>query len=348
MSTATALGRSSDSAALRRPTAVRLAWLATGIGVLAVLFAASIAFGVRDVSIAEILAALAGDADGIGQAAVTLRMPRTVLAMLVGAALALSGAAMQAVTRNPLADPGILGVSSGAALAVVIGIAFFGLSSPYAYIGVATLGAAGAAAFVYAVGSMGRGGATPLKLALAGAASSAAFTSLVSAILLPRVDILETFRFWQIGGVGGASWDRILIVAPFLALGALICVASARGMNSLALGDDMAAGLGVRVGTTRLIAAVGAVILAGAATAIAGPIGFVGLVVPHLCRMLVGSDHRWLLPFSAVTGAALLTLADIVGRIITRPEEIDVGIVTAFIGAPVFIWIVRRQRVREL
>jgi iron complex transport system permease protein len=255
---------------------------------------------------------------------------------------------MQAVTRNPLADPAILGITPGASLAVVMGIAFFGISSPFSYIGIATLGAAVASVFVYAVGSMGRGGATPLKLALAGAASAAAFTSLVSAILLPRVDILETFRFWQIGGVGGANWDRILVVAPFLGLGALICVLSARGMNSLALGDDMAAGLGVRVGQARLFAAAGAVILAGAATAIAGPIGFVGLVVPHLCRLIVGTDHRWLIPFSAVAGAALLTLADIIGRVITRPEEIEVGIVTAFIGAPVFIWLVRRQKVREL
>jgi iron complex transport system permease protein len=340
--------RPTGVAALRRPVGVRLAWLFAGLVLLVILGAASLAFGARDVSLTEIFAALGGGAEGVGEAAVTLRMPRTVLAMLVGAALALSGCAMQAITRNPLADPGILGVSSGAALAVVIGIAFFGLSNPYSYIGVATLGAAGASAFVYAVGSMGRGGATPLKLALAGAASAAAFSSLVSAILLPRVDILETFRFWQIGGVGGASWDRILVVAPFLGLGALICLISARGMNSLALGDDMAAGLGVRVGQTRLLAAVGAVILAGAATAIAGPIGFVGLVVPHLCRLLVGTDHRWLLPFSAIAGAALLTLADVIGRIITRPEEIDVGIVTAFIGAPVFIWIVRRQRVREL
>lgn len=340
--------RPNGVAALRRPVGVRLAWLFAGLALLVLLGAASLAFGARDVSLTEVLAALGGGAEGVGEAAVTLRMPRTVLAMLVGAALALSGCAMQAITRNPLADPGILGVSSGAALAVVVGIAFFGLSNPYSYIGVATLGAAAASAFVYAVGSMGRGGATPLKLALAGAASAAAFSSLVSAILLPRVDILETFRFWQIGGVGGASWDRILVVAPFLGLGALICLLSARGMNSLALGDDMAAGLGVQVGRTRLLAAVGAVILAGAATAIAGPIGFVGLVVPHLCRLLVGTDHRWLLPFSAIAGAALLTLADVVGRIITRPEEIDVGIVTAFIGAPVFIWIVRRQRVREL
>ena len=340
--------RPTGVAALRRPVGVRLAWMFAGLALLVVLGAASLAFGARDVSLTEILAALGGGAEGVGEAAVTLRMPRTVLAMLVGAALALSGCAMQAITRNPLADPGILGASSGAALAVVVGIAFFGLSNPYSYIGVATLGAAAASAFVYAVGSMGRGGATPLKLALAGAASAAAFSSLVSAILLPRVDILETFRFWQIGGVGGASWDRILVVAPFLGLGALICLVSARGMNSLALGDDMAAGLGVQVGRTRLLAAVGAVILAGAATAIAGPIGFVGLVVPHLCRLLVGTDHRWLLPISAIAGAALLTLADVIGRIITRPEEIDVGIVTAFIGAPVFIWIVRRQRVREL
>lgn len=340
--------RPTGVAALRRPVGVRLAWLCAGLALLLVLGAASLAFGARDVSLAEVFTALGGGAEGVGEAAVTLRMPRTALAMLVGAALALSGCAMQAITRNPLADPGILGVSSGAALAVVIGIAFFGLSNPYSYIGVATVGAAGASAFVYAVGSMGRGGATPLKLALAGAASAAAFSSLVSAILLPRVDILETFRFWQIGGVGGASWERILVVAPFLGLGAFICLISARGMNSLALGDDMAAGLGVRVGRTRLLAAVGAVILAGAATAIAGPIGFVGLVVPHLCRLLVGTDHRWLLPFSAIVGAALLTFADVVGRLITRPEEIDVGIVTAFIGAPVFIWIVRRQRVREL
>ncbi len=348
MSTLTLGGRPTETAALRRPVGVRLVWLVAGGILLVVLFVASLALGARDVSLDEIIAGLTGGTTGVGEAAVALRMPRTVLAMLVGAALALSGCAMQAVTRNPLADPAILGITPGASLAVVTGIAFFGISSPYSYIGVATLGAAVASVFVYAVGSMGRGGATPLKLALAGAASAAAFTSLVSAILLPRVDILETFRFWQIGGVGGASWDRIVVVAPFLALGVLICVLSARGMNSLALGDDMAAGLGVRVGRTRLFAAAGAVILAGAATAIAGPIGFVGLVVPHLCRLLVGTDHRWLIPFSAIAGAALLTLADIIGRVITRPEEIEVGIVTAFIGAPVFIWLVRRQKVREL
>lgn len=337
-----------DAATLRRPAAVRLAWLALSFAVLAALCVASVAFGVRDVALNDILAGLGGDTSGVAQAAVVARVPRTALAVLVGAALAMSGAAMQAVTRNPLADPGILGVSGGAALAVVIGIAFFGMSDPYSFIAAAIIGAAGAAVFVYTVGSLGRGGATPLKLALAGAASSAAFMSLVSAVLLPRVDMLETFRFWQIGGVGGATWDRIATILPILALGAVITLVCARGMNSLALGDDVATGLGEHVLRTRLVASAGAVILCGAAVAIAGPIAFVGLIIPHVCRLLVGTDHRWLLPFSAVAGAVLLVAADIVGRLIARPDEIEVGIITAFIGAPFFIWIVRRQKVREL
>ena len=181
-----------------------------------------------------------------------------------------------------------------------------------------------------------------------GRRDEAAFASLVSAILLPRVDVTESFRFWQIGGVGGATWDRLMAVLPVLALGTLICLLTARGMNSLALGDDLAAGLGEHVARTRLLSSAGAVILCGAATAVAGPIGFVGLVIPHLCRLLIGTDHRWLLPLSAVMGADLLVLADVLGRVIARPEEIEVGILTALVGAPFFIWIVRRQKVREL
>jgi iron complex transport system permease protein len=328
---------------------VRASWLLVGVAVLLVLGVLSISFGVRAVSLDDIIAALAGHTDTIEQAAIVKRIPRTVLALLVGAALALSGATMQAVTRNPVADPGILGVSNGASLAVVLGIAFFGLTNPYGQMAFAIAGAAVAAAFVYTVGSLGRGGATPLKLALAGAATSAAFASLISAIMLPRVDLLQTFQSWQIGGVGGAEWPRIALTAPVLALGALICFLCSRGMNSLALGDDMAKGLGEHVFRTRLLSALGAVILAGAATAIAGPIGFVGLVIPHICRMLIGTDHRWLLPFSAIAGAALLTASDIVGRVIApSSEEIQVGIITAIIGAPFFIWIVRRQKVREL
>lgn len=337
------------AADLRRPALARASWLIAGVGVLVVLSIMSISFGVRAVSFDDIAAALGGQTDTIEQAAIVKRIPRTVLALLVGAALALSGATMQAVTRNPIADPGILGVSNGASLAVVIGIAFVGLTNPYGQMAFAIAGAAIAATFVYTVGSLGRGGATPLKLALAGAATSAAFASLISAIMLPRVDLLQVFQSWQVGGVGGAEWPRIAITAPVLAVGALICFASSRGMNSLALGDDMAKGLGEHVFRTRLLSALGAVILAGAATAIAGPIGFVGLVIPHICRMLIGTDHRWLLPFSALAGAALLVASDIIGRVIApSSEEIQVGIITAIIGAPFFIWIVRRQKVREL
>lgn len=347
----TSVARTSTSGAakLRRPTSVRVLWLLIGAGVILVLSVLSVSFGVRTVSLDDIIAALSGHDDTVSQAAIIKRIPRTVLAILVGAALALSGASMQAVTRNPIADPGILGVTNGASLAVVFGLAFFGLANPFSQMAVAIVGAAIAAVFVYSVGSLGRGGATPLKLALAGAATSAALGSLISAVMLPRVDLLQTFQSWQIGGVGGAEWPRIAIAAPVLALGALICFMCARGMNSLALGDDMAAGLGERVFRTRLVSAVGAVILAGAATAIAGPIGFVGLVIPHICRMLIGTDHRWLLPFSALGGAVLLLASDIIGRVIApSSEEIQVGIITAVIGAPFFIWIVRRQKVREL
>ncbi len=329
--------------AARRSTALIICVVA-----LALLVFASVTFGVRSVSLADVWSGLLGHTESLEESAVAKRVPRTVLAILVGAALALSGASMQAVTRNPLADPGIFGVSAGASFAVVIGIAFFSLSAPYPTMAVAILGAAVAAVFVYSVGTIGRSGATPLKLALAGAATSAALVSLTSAVMLPRVDQLRNFQFWQIGGVGGGSWEKITIVAPVLGIGALIVFFSAKSMNSLALGDEMAAGLGENVVRARIIATVGSVILAGAATAVAGPIGFVGLVVPHMCRLLVGPDHRWLLPFSAVVGAALLVAADVVGRVVARPEEIEVGIVTAIIGAPVFIWIVRKQKVQSL
>ncbi|WP_420873133.1 FecCD family ABC transporter permease [Paracoccus hibiscisoli] len=268
--------------------------------------------------------------------------------MLAGAALGLSGAILQGVTRNPLADPGILGINNGAALAVVIGIAWFGIGAASSYIWLAILGAGLTAAFVYAVGSIGRGGATPLKLALAGAATSVALSSLTLAVVLPRADIAGGVQSWQVGGVGGATLDWTLLVLPFLGAGLVLALLSARKLNLLALGDDLAAGLGEKVALARAGASLGAILLCGAATAVCGPIGFVGLVVPHVCRLLLGVDHRWLLPASAVGGAGLLLASDITGRILARPSELEVGIVTALIGAPVFIWIVRRQRLRAL
>lgn len=335
----------SGVAAVRRPTRGRTLWLVGLLLVLAAVMAASVALGSREVGWQDIMAAFGGAADTFEQAAVAKRIPRTLLAALVGAALGLAGAVMQGVTRNPLADPGILGVNTGAALAVAIAVAGFGLVTYTGYIWTAI---AAAAVFVYAIGSLGRGGATPLKLALAGAATSAALSSFITAVVLGRNDIASTLRSWQIGGVGGGSFEAIGQVLPFLAVGMLISLASARSLNSLALGDELAAGLGERVALARAVAALGAVVLCGAATAVCGPIGFVGLVVPHLCRLLIGPDHRWLLPFSAVGGAILLTGSDVVGRLVARPSEVDVGIITALIGAPFFISIVRRQKVREL
>lgn len=316
--------------------------------ILVVAAALSVTFGARDVSLADVWNGLAGSTDTASAAAVSTRVPRTLLALLVGAALAVSGAVLQGATRNPLADPQILGINGGAALAIVTGIAFFGLSSATSYVWVGMVGAGAAAVLVYAIGSLGRGGATPLRLALAGAVTAVAFSSLTSAILLPRTDVMNVFRFWQVGGVGGATPQTILQVLPFLLAGLVICLASASALNTLALGDELAAGLGARVRTARLVSSGGAVILCGAATAVAGPIGFVGLVVPHMIRLVVGVDHRWLLPVSALGGAVLLTLADVVGRVVARPEEIEVGIVTALLGAPFFIALVRRQKMRAL
>ncbi|QVQ51248.1 iron ABC transporter permease [Spiractinospora alimapuensis] len=337
-----------DAAPVRRPPRGRALWFLVGLGVLAALMVASVTFGARDVQPADIVAAFGGSTDGFSEAAVAKRIPRTLLAVIAGAALGVSGAVMQGVTRNPLADPGILGVNMGASLAVVLGMASFGLATASGFIWVAIVGAGVTAVFVYAIGSMGRGGATPLKLALAGAATSAALASLITAVVLPRGDIADGARSWQIGGVGGGTFDSISHVLPFLAVGFVVSLLSARGLNLLALGDDLASGLGQRVALARGAGVLGAVVLCGATTAVTGPIAFVGLVVPHVCRLLAGVDHRWLVPFSALGGAALLTAADVVGRVVARPEQIDVGIVTALVGAPFFIYFVRRQKVRSL
>ncbi|MCJ8237931.1 iron ABC transporter permease (plasmid) [Rhizobium sp. SSM4.3] len=308
----------------------------------------SLMIGTRDVPVADVLAAIAGDTSTLDRAAVATRIPRTILAVMAGAALGLAGAVMQGVTRNPLADPGILGINIGASLAIVVGVAWFGMSSALTFIWVAITGAAATAIFVYVIGSMGRGGATPLKLALSGTATSIAFSSLVIAVVLPRADIAGGIRSWQIGGVGGATFERMEPVYVFLLIGFILCLLSARRLNALALGDELAAGLGERIALARGLATLGAVMLCGATTAVCGPIGFVGLVVPHACRLLVGVDHRWLLPFSALGGAILLTASDILGRLAARPSELEVGVVTALIGAPFFIYIVRRQKVRDL
>lgn len=255
---------------------------------------------------------------------------------------------MQGVTRNPLADPGIFGVEAGAGLAVVVGIHVFGIGTLTGYVWFAFAGAGIASIVVYGLGSTGRGGATPVKLALAGAAMAALLSSLTSAILIIDITTLDQFRFWAVGSVAGRDIDVVLQVAPFLAAGAVLALASGRGLNTLALGDDVARSLGQRVQLARATSGLAVIVCSGAAVAAAGPIGFIGLTIPHVARAICGPDYRWILPWSMVLGPSLLLGADIVGRIVARPGELQVGIVTAFVGAPFFIALVRRRKLAEL
>lgn len=331
------------------PAARRTALLAASIAVLALACLASVAFGARALSFETVLQALtAYDPENGDHAVVASRIPRTVLGLLAGGALGLAGAAMQGVARNPLADPGILGVNAGAAFFVVLGIYGFGVVTFAGYVWFALAGAALAAVLVYTVASLGREGATPVKLALAGAALSAGLSSLMSAVLVSNQQTFDVFRFWQVGSVSGRGWDVITAVLPFLAVGAVITLGAGRALNGLSLGDDLARGLGQRVGLNRGITALGVVLLCGAATAAAGPIGFVGLVIPHMVRSLTGPDYRWILPFSMILAPVLLIVADVAGRLALPPGEIPVGVMTAVIGAPVFIWLVRRRKQAEL
>lgn len=276
------------------------------------------------------------------------RVERTVLALAVGAALGLAGACMQGLTRNPLADPGILGVNAGASFAMVLGISYLGVSDLHGHLWLAFGGAAVAAVLVHAIASMGRDGASPMKLAIAGAALTAAVSSWTSGVLLIDRKTMETFRMWQVGTVGGRGFDVLVTGLPFLVVGAALALAGARLLNTLALGDDLARGMGRRTGTDRLMMGVAIVLLAGGATALAGPIAFVGLIVPHGVRALVGSDYARVLPLSAGFGALLTVLADTVGRVVLPPAEVQVGIMTAVVGVPVFLYLIRRGRMGGL
>ena len=280
---------------------------------------------------------------GDAQAVVDARLDRTLVAVLVGAAVALSGAALQGLTRNPLADPGILGINAGAALAVVIGLTAGIAGSQLSFIALALVGGALAAVAVYTIASAGHGGAGPITLALTGAAVTAGSTSITAAMLMRDQGALDVYRFWQVGSVGGRDPGNLLVTVPFLLLGAVVVLLSARTLNALALGDDLARSLGQRVLVVRLVIAIGAVLLASTATSIAGPIAFVGLVVPHFVRTLCGPDHTRLLPVTAVLGATMLTLADVIGRVIAPPGEVSAGILTALVGVPALIVLLRRK-----
>jgi iron complex transport system permease protein len=317
--------------------AALLAAAVVGVVVLSVLV------GARAVSLSAVF-----DPSDPLHAVYRARIDRTLLGLAVGAALGLAGACMQGLTRNPLADPGILGINAGASFAMVLAISVFGVSEIGDYLWFAFLGAAVAAAVVHAIASLGRDRATPLKLAIAGAALTAAVTSWTSGVLLVDRRTWETFRFWQVGTVGGRDLDVLTTGLPFLVLGAVLALTGARLLNALALGDDLARGLGRRTALDGLVIGLAIVLLSGGATALAGPIAFVGLLVPHGVRMVLGSDYTRILPFSAVVGALFVVLADTVGRVVLPPAEVQVGIMTAAVGVPAFLVLVRRGRMGSL
>jgi iron complex transport system permease protein len=276
------------------------------------------------------------------------RLDRTLLGLAVGGALGLVGALMQGLTRNPLADPGILGINAGASLAMVLAISVLGISDLQSYVWFAFGGAAAAMVLVHAVAAVGRDGATPVKVAIAGAALTAAVSSWTSGVLLTDRKTIESFRMWQVGTIAGRGSDVLLTGLPFLVVGVVLAFACTRSLNALALGDDLARGLGRRVATDRLVIGVAVVLLAGTATALAGPVAFVGLIVPHGVRAVVGPDYRRVLPLSLGYGAVLTVAADVVGRMVLPPSEVQVGIMTAAVGVPVFLGLVRRGRIGAL
>lgn len=309
----------------------------------------SISFGAKQIAFSKVIDVILGkDVDSLEATIIQQRIPRTVFGILAGGALGISGALMQSITRNPIADPSILGVNTGASLFVVAGIAFLNITAAYQYIWLAIIGAGLTAFFVYAVASIGKDGATPLKLALSGAAVSIVLGSLVSTIMLPDNRVLQAFRFWQVGSIGSATWDNISLISPFLIIGFIISMFISGYLNNLALGDEAATALGTNVVITRSVGALASVLLCGATTALAGPIGFVGLIIPHLVRLIYGSEMGKILPLSFLGSGILLLLSDVIGRIIGSPGETEVGIITAVFGAPVFIFAIRKGSVKSL
>lgn len=315
---------------------------------LIVVSALSILYGSKSVDMETLSDALFTNKESFSISVVQARIPRTLFGILAGASLGVSGCLMQSITRNPLADPSILGINTGASLFVVVGIAFFSISSPSQYIWLGFTGAILTAILVYGIASVGQSGATPIKLALAGAATSMALMSLVNTIMLPNSQVMDSFRFWQTGSIGGAKWNMILVLLPYFILGLLLSFYLSSSLNTLALGDELATSLGINSKKVRAMAAFAGVLLCGATTALAGPIAFVGLMVPHIMRLLIGSNMHYLLPLSALGGSILLLGADIIGRVIASPAELEVGIITAILGAPVFIYIVRKVKIRSL
>ncbi|MEW2396900.1 iron ABC transporter permease [Streptomyces sp. NPDC046862] len=328
------------------PAARRVLVMTAAVVALALALLLSLAVGARALAPSAVLDALlhGGDSDA-ADVVRSLRLPRTLIGLMVGAGLALAGAALQGITRNPIADPGILGISQGASVGVVLAIAFAGVHTLTGYVWFAFAGAGIASVVVFAIASSGRGGATPVKLALGGAAVNALLVSVTTAVLTTKASALDEFRFWQVGSLAGRDAELAAQVWPFLLTGALLVLAVARGLDALALGDDVARGLGHRVATVRAVGGLGATVLTGVGVAAAGPLAFVGLAVPHLARALVGQAHRWVLPLSALLGPTMLLVADTAGRVLFPPAEVPAGVMTALIGVPFLVFLVRSRAV---
>lgn len=348
MMTAQARPRPHNTTRILSSHALLLPGLLVCVGLLIACLLWSITLGAADITPSIVYEALFNfDVTNFDHLIIqSVRLPRVLASVIVGAALAVAGAVMQGVTRNPLADSGILGINSGAAFAVVVAVYLLGAPSLSTYALFGFIGASVAAVLVYTLGSAGRGGATPLRLTLAGVILTAFISSFTTAILIFDQQTLERIRFWTAGSLAGREMDLLLQTAPYMLVGLAGALILSRQITTLSLGDDVAKGLGQNTGWIKLVAAGLVVLMAGGAVALAGPIGFVGLVVPHVVRFLVGVDYRWIIPYAAVLGAMLVTLADVGSRILIRPQELPVGIVMAFVGAPFFIalarWKVRR------
>jgi iron complex transport system permease protein len=333
-----------------RPPAGLAAGLAALVGALLVVCFFSVTLGSRSITLATIWDAFADfDPASASETVVRqMRLPRTLIGIIAGAALGVGGAVLQGVTRNPLADPGIMGINAGAAACIVFAIMVLGVQRPSVYVWFAFLGAGLATVTVYGIASFGREGATPVKLALAGAAVTAGLSSITSAVVMTHVEALNELRFWQVGSLAGRYLPVFWQTAPFMALGLAVALGAGRALNGLALGEDVALALGQRVRRTRAVLFVTVAVLCGAATAACGPISFLGLLVPHLARLLCGPDYPWILAYAVVLTPILLLLADITGRVVMSPDELQAGVVLGVIGAPVFVALVRSRKLAEL
>jgi iron complex transport system permease protein len=311
--------------------------------ILLVCIGISIVYGYTDTSWRITLEAFTNP-DGSTEHIVlqTIRLPRALIAATVGASLAISGVLMQTLTKNPLASPGIFGINAGGAFMVVVAVTLFGVTNLQSFTWLAFLGAGLAAVGVYVISSVGNNGLTPMKLTLAGAAITAMFSSFTQGLLVLNEAALEQVLFWLAGSVQGRSLAILTGVFPYVVVGWILALMLAGKMNILAMGEDVAKGLGLKTALIKFIALLVVVLLAGGSVAIAGPIGFIGIIIPHLARKIIGVDHRWLIPYSGLLGAILLLAADIGARYIIMPQEVPVGVMTAIIGAPFFVYVARK------